>query len=65
VTVIDILKLTKFKERFKFDLATIDIDTTDFDTIEVHDIKYLPPSFDGDMLLVLPPPALGVPSAYI
>ena len=47
MTIVDILKLTKSKERSKFDL-----DTIDFDTIEVHDIKYLPPYFDGDMLLV-------------
>lgn len=32
----------------KFDLAFID-----FDNMEDHDVKYLPSSFDGDILFVL------------
>lgn len=34
---------------FKYDLTSID-----FDNIEVCDVKYLTPSFDGDLLFVLP-----------
>ena len=37
--------------------------TIDFDNIDVHDVKYLSPSFDGDVLFVLPPLSMGVPSA--
>lgn len=36
----------------------------DFDTIEDCDSKYLPSSFDGDILFLLPLIALGVPSVY-
>ena len=45
VTIVDALKLKKSRKRCKYDLATIDTDTVDFDIIKVHDIKYLPPSF--------------------
>lgn len=42
-----------------YDLATINIDI-----IDVHDVKYLPPTFDSDILFVLHLVTLGDPSAY-
>ena len=48
LNIVEALKLTKSKKRSKFDLTTID-----FDNIDVRDVKYLPPSFDGD-IFVLP-----------
>ena len=36
----------------------------DFKHIVVRDVKYLPSSFNGDILFVLPPVPFGVPSAY-
>ena len=59
MTIVEALKLTKFKKRSRCNLANIK-----FDTIEIRDVKNLPTSFDGDILFVLPHIALGVPSAY-
>ena len=59
LTIIDALKFTKSRKRSKSDLTTID-----FENIMVRDVKYLPSSFDGDILFVLPLVPLGVPSAY-
>ena len=59
LTIIDALKFTKSRKRSKSDLASID-----FENIVVRNVKYLPSSFDGDILFVLPPVPLGVPSAY-
>jgi hypothetical protein len=59
MNIVDALKQTKSRKRSKSDLASID-----FDSIEVRDVKYLPSSFDGDILFVLPPVPFGVPSAY-
>jgi hypothetical protein len=38
--------------------------TIDFDDIEIHYVKYFPPSFDNDILFVLSHVTLGVPSVY-
>lgn len=43
----------------KFDLPTID-----FDKIDVRDVKYLPPSFDGDILFNFPPINKNIYSIY-
>jgi hypothetical protein len=59
MNIVDALKQTKFRKRSKSDFASID-----FDNIEVRDVKYMPSSFDGDILFVLPPVPFGVPSAY-
>jgi hypothetical protein len=58
-TIVDALKFTKSRKRSKSDLAFID-----FDNIDVRDVKYLPSSFDGDVLFVLPPVVLKVPNTY-
>lgn len=46
MTIVKALKLTKSMKRSKYDIATINID--------VHDVKYLPPSFANDILFVTP-----------
>ena len=51
--------MTKFKRNFKSDLTTID-----FDSIDVRDVKYLPPSFDDDIIFILPPINMNVFSSY-
>jgi hypothetical protein len=43
-------KITLSRRRSKSDLTAID-----FDSIDVRDVKYLPSSFDGDVILNLPP----------
>ena len=43
LTIVDALQVTKSRKRSKSDLAFID-----FDNIDIHDVKYLPSSFDGD-----------------
>lgn len=53
------IKLTKSRKRFKYDLTTLD-----FNNIGIHEVKYLPSSFDNDVSFVLPPMAMGAPSAY-
>ena len=57
LSIVNAFKLTKL--RSKSDLTTIN-----FGSVNVFDIKYLPPSFDGDVLFVLPPIFMDVPSAY-
>ena len=57
--IVDALKLTKLRKMSKSDLSYID-----FDNIGVHNIKYLPSSFNGDVLFVLPLVAHRVPSMY-
>lgn len=59
LSIIDALKLTKSRRRSKSDLMTID-----FDSIDLHDIKLLPPSFDCDVLFVLSSLFIGFSSAY-
>ena len=49
--------MTKSSRRSKSDLTAID-----FDTIDVCNVKYLPPSFDGDVIFILPPIAVDVSS---
>jgi hypothetical protein len=51
--------MTKSRRRSKADLTVID-----FDNINVHDVKYLPPSFDGDVIFILPPINIDVLSTY-
>ena len=51
--------MTKSRKRSKSDLTTID-----FDSIDIRDVKYLPPSFDSDVLFVLPPLSMGTPNVY-
>ena len=56
---VDALKLTKSRKRFKFDLNVIN-----FDSKDVRDVKYLPPSFDDDVIFILPPINVDVFSTY-
>ena len=53
------LKLTKYRKMSKSNLIAID-----FENIVVRNVKYLPSSFDGDILFVLPLVPLGVPNTY-
>ena len=48
-----------FRKRSKSNLSIIN-----FDNIDVRDVKYLPPFFDGDVLFILPPINMSVPSMY-
>ena len=50
LTIIDALKFTKCRKMSKSDITAID-----FENIVVRDVKYLPSSFDGDILFALPP----------
>lgn len=59
LNIVEALKVTNSKKRIKYDLTIID-----FNNIDLCDVKHLPPSFDGDILFVLPPMAIWVPSAY-
>ena len=58
-TIIDALKFTKSRKMSKSDLTIID-----FENIMICDVKCLPSSFDGDILFILSPMPLGVPSGY-
>ena len=53
------LKMTKSRRRFKSNLTAID-----FDNIDVRVVKYLPPSFDGDVISILPSIVVDVSSTY-
>ena len=57
---VDTLKLTKSRHMSKFDHVII----IDFDSIDVCDVKYLPPSFDNVRLFVLHHVAMGFPNAF-
>ena len=59
LTIIDALRLTKSRKISKSDLASID-----FDYIDVRDVKYLPSYFNDNVLFLLPPVALRVPSTH-
>ena len=45
-------------------MSKSDVTTIDFNSIDVRSIKYLPSSFDGDIIFVSPPLPMGVPRAY-
>lgn len=45
LNIVYALKVTRFKKSSKYDPSTID-----FDNIDVHDVKYFPPYFEGDVL---------------
>lgn len=45
-------------------MLKFDMDSIDFDYIDVQDAKYLPSSFNNEILFVLPSVAIGVPNAY-
>ena len=51
--------MTKSTRRSKTDLTGIDSDNLD-----VRDVKYLPPSFDGDVIFILPPINVDVSNTY-
>ena len=55
----NLLKITKSRRRSKSDLTIID-----FDSIDVCDVKYLLPSFDYDVIFILPPINADVFSTY-
>lgn len=57
--IVNVLKLKKYRRNSKFDLTTIN-----FDSINVRDVKYLAPSFDGDILFVLPLVSMNIPNVY-
>jgi hypothetical protein len=57
--IVDALKMTKSRRRSKSDLTAID-----FDSIDVREVKYLPPSFDGDVIFILPLIFVDVSSTY-
>lgn len=48
LSIVDALKLAKSVKRSKYDIVTID-----FYNINMHEVKYLPPSFDGDVMFAL------------
>ena len=48
--IVDTLKMTKSRRRSRSNLTAID-----FDSIDVRNVKYFPPSFDGDVIFILPP----------
>lgn len=54
------LKQTKCRKcSNKFDLALVD-----FNSIDVCEVRYLPSSFDGNVIFVLPSLACGAPTTY-
>jgi hypothetical protein len=57
--IVDTLKMTKSRRRSKSDLTAIG-----FDSIDVREVKYLSPSFDGDVIFILPPINVDVYSTY-
>jgi hypothetical protein len=57
--IVDALKMRKSRRRSKLDLTAID-----FDNIDVRDIKYLPPSFDDDVVFILLQINVDVSSLY-
>jgi hypothetical protein len=57
--IIDALKMTKSRRRSKSDLIAID-----FDSIDIRHVKYLLPSFDGDVIFILPPINVDASSMY-
>lgn len=59
LSIIDALKLTKSKRRFKYDFTIIY-----FDNIDVCAVKHLRPFFNGGVLFVLLRISMGVPSTY-
>lgn len=59
LNIVEALKLTKSRRRSKSNLTTVD-----FDNINVCDVKYLPTSYDGDVLYVLPFVSMGVLIVY-
>ena len=59
VHILEALKITKCRRISKSDLTNID-----FDNIVIEDVKYLPSSFNGDVLFILPPIKSGIPDAY-
>ena len=58
-SIIDALKMTKSRRRSKSDHTEID-----FDNIDVRNVKYLPPSFDGDVIFILLLIAVDIFSTY-
>jgi hypothetical protein len=51
--------MTKSRRRSKFDHTAID-----FDNIDVRNVKYLPPSFHGDVIFILPPITMDVSGTH-
>ena len=51
--------MIKSRRRSKSDYTAID-----FDSIDVRHIKYLPPSFNDDVVFILPPINVDVSSTY-
>lgn len=45
-------------------MSKYDLPTIDFDNIDVHDVKYLPLSFDADVLFVLSLVSMNAYNAY-
>ena len=58
LSIVNALKLTKSRRRSKSNLIIID-----FDKIDLHNVNYLPSSFDGDVLFATPV-IIGNPSTY-
>ena len=60
LNIVEALKVTKsIKKRSNFELIIVD-----FNNNYIHEVKYLPSSFDNNVLFVLLLVAMGVPSAY-
>ena len=57
--IVDTLKMIKSRRRSKSDRTVID-----FDSLDVRDIKYLPPSFNDDVIIILPLINVVVSSTY-
>lgn len=45
-------------------MSESDLTIIDFDRIDMHDVKYLPWSFDGNILFVLRIVAMGTPNVF-
>jgi hypothetical protein len=53
------LYVTTFRKHSKFNLAFVD-----HESIQVIDVKHLPPNFNGDTIVKLPSLLIGISSAY-
>jgi hypothetical protein len=57
--VLEALKISLSKKQSKYDVSTIS-----YNRIHIQEIKYLPFIFYGNIIFILPPQLVGVPSAY-
>lgn len=58
-SMLDALKATAVRPRSQSALSDID-----FDNIRVEEVKYIPTTYDGDVIFLLPPLPSGLPATY-